>query len=62
MLFPIYIKHNLHWHMAKGSRKSAEVTEGMEEGLAKDTVGLMRVEREKWDYCQMYKLWPMCSV
>lgn len=48
--------------MAKGSRKSAEVTEGMEEGLAKDSVGLMRVEREKWDYCQMYKLWPMCSV
>lgn len=46
MLFPICIKHNLYWHMAKGSRKSAEVTEGMGEGLAKDSVGLTRVERE----------------
>lgn len=48
--------------MAKGRRKSAEVTEGMGEGLAKDSEGLMRVERGKRDYCQVYKLWPMCSV
>lgn len=41
---------------------SAEVIEGMGEGLAKDSVGPIRVEREKRDYCRVYKLWPMCSV
>lgn len=27
------VQSNLYWHMAKGSRKGAEVTEGMGEGL-----------------------------
>lgn len=31
--------------MAEGSRKRAEVTEGIGEGLGKDSVELMRVER-----------------